>query len=246
VIGTPSTSSTALPLTDELAAVFARMTGLLLSTETVAAALGLLSSLAQETVPGSTGAGISLIDDHRRSSSGSTDERVRQADDLQYELDEGPCLTAAADRHLVRIDDLTSDGRWPRWSQAAAQLGLRAAMSAPIVAADTSLGAIKVYAERPGTFDARSEQLLSMFSAQAALLVANARTREQAQRLSDDMRRAIQGRDTINVAKGVLMERHGVTEDAAFGILLARSAPDGATLAQAAGSIVGSAVHRGR
>ncbi len=39
-----------LPLTDELAGVFARMSGLLLSEETVATALGLVSSLARETV----------------------------------------------------------------------------------------------------------------------------------------------------------------------------------------------------
>src|SRR2546421_139395 len=114
VIRTPSTASATLPLTDELAAVFARMTGLLLNEETVAAALGLVSSLAQETVPGSSGAGVSIIDEHHRRSSGSTDERVLQADDLQYELGEGPCLTAAAERRLIRIDDLSVDRRWPR------------------------------------------------------------------------------------------------------------------------------------
>jgi GAF domain-containing protein len=244
--GTPPTPSVTIPLTDELAAVFARMSGLLLSEETVNSALGLLSSLAQETVPGSCGAGVSIIDERHRTSSGSTDMRVMQADDLQYELDEGPCLTAAANRQLIRVDDLTTDRRWPRWAEAAAGLGLRAAVSAPMVAADRSLGAIKVYAEHPGTFDARSEQLLTLFSAQAAFLVANLQTRERATRLSEGMRQAIRGRDVINVAKGVLMGRNAVNEDAAFGVLLARSAQDGSTLAQAARSIVESVVLRGR
>jgi GAF domain-containing protein len=246
VIGTPSTSSAQMPLTDELAAVFARMTGLLLSEDTVAAALGLLSSLAQETVPGSTGAGVSIIDENHERSSGSTDERVLQADSLQYELGEGPCLTAAAERRLVRIDDLAADRRWPRWADAAAGLGLSAVMSAPMVAADTSLGAIKVYAEHPGTFDARSEQLLTLFSTQAALLVGNLQTSERAKRLSENMRQAIHGRDVINVAKGVLMGRNGVNEDAAFGMLLARAADDGSTLAETARSVVESVVQRGR
>jgi GAF domain-containing protein len=246
VIGTPSPSSAHLPLTDELAAVFARMTGLLLSEDTVAAALGLLSSLAQEAIPGSSGAGVSIMDENHRRSSGSTDERVLQADNLQYELGEGPCLTAAAERRLVRIDDLSADRRWPRWAEGAAKLGLSAAMSAPLVAADTSLGAIKVYAERPGTFDARSEQLLTLFSTQAALLVANLQTHERAKRLSDGMRQAIHGRDVINVAKGVLMGRNAVDEDAAFGILLARSTQEGSTLAEAARSVVDSVVQRGR
>jgi GAF domain-containing protein len=235
-----------LPLTDELSAVFARMSGLLLSEETVEASLGLLSSLVSETVPGSSGAGVSVIDEASRRSSGSTDARVREADNLQYELGEGPCMTAAGTRQLVRIDDLTEDRRWPCWAAAAARLGLHAAMSAPMVAADESLGAIKVYAERPGTFDVRSEQLLTMFSAQAALLVANMQTHERAKRLSEGMRQAIHGRDVVNVAKGILMGRNAVDEDAAFGMLLARGAQDGSTLAQAARSIVESVVRRGR
>jgi signal transduction protein with GAF and PtsI domain len=119
-------------------------------------------------------------------------------------------------------------------------------MSAPLVAADTSLGAIKVYAQDSGTFDARSEQLLTLFSTQAALLVANLQTHERAKRLSDGMRQAIHGRDVINVAKGVVMGRNGVNEDAAFGILLARAADDGSTLAETARSVVESVVPRGR
>ena len=45
-----------IPLADELAGVFARMSGLLLSEDTVATSLDLLGALAHETVPGSSGA----------------------------------------------------------------------------------------------------------------------------------------------------------------------------------------------
>ncbi|MGY1638825.1 GAF domain-containing protein [Geodermatophilus sp. SYSU D00742] len=233
-----------LPLTDELSAVFARMSGLLLSEETVATALGLASSLALDTVPGAVGAGVSVVDERGRRSSGSTDARVEQADALQYVLDEGPCLAAAAGRQLVRVDDLAADRRWPRWAAAVAPLGLRAAMSAPLVAGDTSLGALKVYADRPGTFDGHSERLLSMFSAQAAILVANVQTHERARRLSEGLRSAIGTRDTVSMAKGVLMARHGVTEDVAFGMLLARAGEEAGGLPDVARTVVGSAVRR--
>jgi GAF domain-containing protein len=240
----PSTAS--LPLTDELAAVFARMSGLLLSAETVDTALGLLSALAQETVPGSTGAGVSIVDEERRRSSGSTDDRVKEADALQYDLDEGPCLTAASTRELVRIDDLAADRRWPRWAEAALPLGLRAAMSAPLVAADRSLGAIKVYAEQPGTFDRHSERLLTLFSAQAAILVANIQSHDRATRLSAGMRDAFHDRDVVSMAKGVLMGRNAVDESTAFGMLLARCQEEGVTVAHAARAVVDSAARRRR
>jgi GAF domain-containing protein len=235
-----------LPLTDELSAVFARMSGLLLSEETVEFSLGLLSSLAQETVPGSTGAGVSILDQRRRRSAGSTDDRVREADRLQYEFDEGPCLAATAGRELVRIDDLAEDRRWPRWAAAVTPLGLRAAMSAPMVAGDGCLGAIKVYADEAGAFDRHSEQLLTLFSAQASILVANVQTHDRAKRLSEGMREAFRSRDVVSVAKGVLMARNSVDEDAAFGMLRARAEQEGTPLVHAAQAVIDSAGRRRR
>jgi GAF domain-containing protein len=235
-----------VPLTDELAGVFARMPGLLLNEETLETSLSLLSSLAHETVPGASGAGVSIIEGRRRISSGSTDDRVRQADALQYQLDEGPCLTAAMSRKLVRVDDLTTDRRWPRWAAAVEPLGLRSALSTPLVAGEAGLGAIKVYAENPGAFDGRSEQLLTLFSAQAALLVANVQTYNRAKRLSEDMRQAIHDRDLIGVAKGVLMGRHAVDEDTALRMLMARTQEEDAGLAAAARAVVDSAARRPR
>jgi len=233
-------------LTDELAGVFARMSGLLLSEETVESSLGLLCSLAQDTVPGATGAGVSVIDERGRRSSGSTDDRVRQADSLQYELDEGPCIAAASSRSLIRIDDLAADERWPTWASAVAPLGFRAAMSSPLVVGDGSLGAMKVYADEPGTFDSGSEQRLALFSAQAAVLVANVRAYDRAKRLSDGMRQAVRDRDTISVAKGVLMGRDRVDGDTALRLLLSRSERDGTTVAEAARSVLEAVVRRRR
>lgn len=236
-----------LPLADELSAVSARMAGVLLSEETVATALRLISSLAMETVPGSVGAGATVLGPSGQPrTSGATNTLVEQADRLQYELDEGPCLAATAARQVMRIDDLATDRRWPRWAAAAAPLGLRSTLSAPLIAGSTALGALKVYADRPGTFDARSEQLLSMFSAQAAILVANVQSYEQAQRLSDELRQTVASRDLVCTARGVLMAREGVDVDTAFGLLVARAQAAGTTLHETARAVVDSAVRRRR
>jgi GAF domain-containing protein len=239
-------TGSALPLADELAVVFARMSGLLLSSETVTTALGLVTSLAVETVPGSVGAGVSIVDERGRRTSAATDDRVERADALQYEHDEGPCLAATALRQVVRVDDLAEDRRWPRWAAAAQPLGLRAVLSAPLVAGDRGLGAMKVYAERPHAFDAHAERLMALFSAQAAVLVANVQSYERAQRMTDGLRQAVQDRDVVSVAKGVLMARHGVDEDAAFGMLLSRASQESVSLREAARSVAGSAVRRRR
>src|SRR3954465_12587456 len=84
-----------LPLADELSVVFARMSGLLLSEETVGTAVGLVTALATDAIPGAVGAGVTLVDElGRKTTSGASDPVVEKADAAQYELDEGPCLVA--------------------------------------------------------------------------------------------------------------------------------------------------------
>jgi GAF domain-containing protein len=236
-----------LPLADEMSAVFARMSGLLLSEETVSTAVGLVTALAADAIPGAVGAGVTLVDERGgKSTSGASDPVVDKADDMQYELDEGPCLTAWAHRALVRLDDIGSDRRWPRWCRAVEPLGLSAAMSAPLVAGDRSLGAVKVYGRLPGAFDQHAEHLLVMFAAQAAILLANVQSVESARRLSDGLKDALRSRDVIATAKGILMARDGIAEELAFSVLMAGAQREHKTLRDAAQVVVRSTVRRGR
>lgn len=206
-----------MPLAEELSQVYARMSGLLLSEETVQTALDLVTSLALETTDGAVGAGVTLIGtDRRRESAAATSPLVARADALQYELDEGPCLTAWVDDVQVRIDDLQTDERWPGWRRLALPLGLRSSLSTPLRAQGRVLGALKVYGEQPGAFDDRSAVLAARFAAQAAILLANVSTLDQAERLSASLQSALRTRNVIALANGVLMERYHLTEEQAF------------------------------
>ncbi|HUQ64459.1 MAG TPA: GAF and ANTAR domain-containing protein [Acidimicrobiales bacterium] len=235
-----------LPLADELSAVFARMSGFLLSQETVATALGLVTSLAKDTIPGSVGSGVTLTDPRgRRTTAGASDAIVEKADDLQYELDEGPCLDAWMHRTAVRVDDTATEHRWPRWCAAAYGLGMRSALSAPLVAADTALGAMKVYGAQPATFDERSTQVLGKFAAQAAILLANVQSVENAGRLSEGLRDAMRSRDVIGTAKGILMARERIDEDAALVMLVSTSQRQHQKVRDIAQQLVESTARRG-
>lgn len=232
---------------DELAAVYARMSGLLLSQETVQTMVELVTDLSTRAITSATGSAVSLMDEQgRRTTAGSTDPAVAAADDLQYELDEGPCMTAWREQIVVRVDDTASDVRWPRWAERVQALGVAAALSAPLHTGGASLGAMKVYSDRPGAFDDTDVELLVRFAAQAAIALANMQTLDSARQLSEGLRAALSTRDAIATAKGALMARDGVDEQTAFAMLVTTSQREHRTLRDVATDLLAVLARRRR
>jgi GAF domain-containing protein len=231
-----------LPLDGELARVAARMSGLLLSRESVDSVLELIVTLAGMTVTTAVGAGVTLVDDEGNpATTSASDPRVRDADAQQYRLGEGPCLAALADCAAKRIDDVATERRWPRWCAAAGDAGLRSVLSTPLVTEDGCLGAIKIYATAAGAFSLADEATLATFAGRAAVLVANARAYERASRLSERFKDTLRERDAVTMAKGFLMGRDGLDEDAAFDRLLGLARAGARSPAEAAADLLSPA-----
>lgn len=234
-------------LAGDLGLVFARVSGLLLSRDQVQTALSLLTSLVTETVPGTAGAGISLLDDTgTRTTVAATAEEVRRADGLQYQLDEGPCLTAWREHTVVRADDLRQEPRWPAWAEAAVEAGVGSCVSAPLVAGSRSLGALTIYGGGPGVGGDRTEHVLAMFASQAAVLLSNVRSAEDADRVGDALGQRLRGRDVISLAKGIVMGRDGVDEHTAFLTLVDAARLHRRTVRDEAERLAGATVRRRR
>ncbi|KQH76141.1 response regulator receiver protein [Mycobacterium gordonae] len=166
-----------------------------------------------QIVPGARWAGISLIAGDRVESRAPTDRVVAHLDQLQSELDEGPCLSAMREQRTVRIDDLATDGRWPRFADAAMHCGVRSLVSFRLFVHRGSLGALNLYGGAADVFDDESiligEVLAQHVSVALARLNAEAR-----------FQRALDSRDVIGQAKGLLMQRNGVDGLHAFRMLL--------------------------
>ena len=227
-----------LPLDGELAAVAARMSGLLLSRETVDSVLELVVTLAGKTISTAAGAGVTLIDDDGPATTSASSLLVRDADTLQYRLGEGPCLTALAECAPMRIDDVATERRWPRWCAAITGTGLRSVLTTPLRTEDGCQGAIKIYSTTAGAFGHAEELTLASFAASAAPLLANARAYERANRFSERFKDTLHDRDLITMAKGFLMGRDGLDEDTAFDRLLSLARADGLSPAEAATALL--------
>jgi GAF domain-containing protein len=235
-----------LPLSDELAAVAASAAGLLLTESTVAETLKLITAVAKSSVPYALGAGVTLIDgDARMTSAASSDVLVERADALQYELEQGPCLSAWASGDTIVVQDIASDERWPDWSVAVASLRVASSISVPLKSSSESFGAVKVYSAEIQAFTERSRSILELLAQQATVWLEHATTAEHAKKLSNDLRSTLHSRDVIGMAKGIVMERHGVSEDDAVRLLMKQAIAEQRTLSALAARLVEAATPRG-
>ncbi len=115
--------------------------------------------------------------------------------------------------------DLSRDpdaDRWPRFAPQAVAYGYRPLLSTELSLRGTRRVGMTLYSRHPNVFDDTARTLAGLSAVQAALVVSSA---DRAAHL----RRAIDSRDLIGQAKGILMERFTITADAAFTMLVRAS-----------------------
>ncbi len=82
----------------------------------------------------------------------------------------------------------------------------------PLWIDERGLGALSLYSDEAAAFNDLHERVTILLATFAALALAEAQH-------ADQMHDALGNRDVIGQAKGVLMERHGITADVAFSVL---------------------------
>lgn len=179
----------------------------------VDATLQAVATRAVEVVPNAEECGISyVIGRSKVEPRASTSDLPREVDSLQESLGQGPCLDAVWEQQIVRVDDVGADDRWPEFSRQAAGLGVGSLLAFQLLVEGDRLGALNLYARTPGAFDEECQEIGQMFAAHAAVALAGAEHEEH-------LRAGLSTRDVIGQAKGILMERHRLTADQAFGVL---------------------------
>jgi GAF domain-containing protein len=176
------------------------------------AVLGTIVSAAIDIVPGASWAGISLVSRRKVVPEIQTDEVAARLDRLQTDLGEGPALSAIHDRHTVLIDDLATETRWPNFSATALTIGVRSMLSFRLFVTGESLGALNLYGAAAYAFPPEAIITGEIFAQHAAVAMADAASEEQLQS-------AVASRDVIGQAKGILMQRDGLTGLQAFATL---------------------------
>ena len=205
-----------------------------------------VATYAVRAIPGADGAGLTLLEENRADTIVATASFVREVDDIQYGIGQGPCITAAREGRTVICGSLGADPRWPRFGGRVARRGVHSVVSLPLIVPDGVVGAMNVYAHAKDAFDERAAELGEIFAAPAAIAVQNAQVLAQTRRLATQLQAALETRGVIDRAVGILMSRTGSTEQQALDRLRSLSQHEHHKLAVVARQIIDEAVRRAR
>ena len=169
---------------------------------------------ATQVVPGVDFACVTVVSKTLGvTSRGATDPAAERINEIQQALNQGPCLSALWDQPLIRVDHLDASSRFPAYSAAAAELGIAESLSVRLYVKDVVLGALSLYSRTPGAMTNETVEAATLYSAHAAVALFAAE-------LEANLNSAIDRRDMIGQAKGILMERFKLTDTQAFKLLV--------------------------
>jgi GAF domain-containing protein len=210
---------------DDVAASIMEMQALLLGTETIQGFLAEMADLAVSTVGEGLTAGerlscgITLQPNGHPLTVASTDALAARVDEVQYGLDQGPCLHAMRTGTPVRIQELASDQRWAAYAAAALRHGVRSSLSLPLGTGSGTAGAFNLYSRVAGSFGDAATRRAERFAHNASGALAIAVRLAEHAALTDQLRASLASRAVIDQATGVLMGQRRITAAAAVAIL---------------------------
>jgi GAF domain-containing protein len=142
----------------------------------------------------------------------------------------------------VGATDLEQDGRWPLFCEGALKRDVRAVLASPLPYNQDAVGVVAVLSERSRPWSPANELALLAFTDLAALLIASIIQGEQQSEVAGQLQGALNSRQIIEQAKGILMGTRGISARAAYDQLRAKARSERRTLAEVCAEIVRDAV----
>lgn len=181
---------------------------------------------------GASAVSLNLVVDGVFVPRGSVGAQPPDLDAVQQAVGAGPCIEASITQTIVHVMDMRREDRWPEYVDAALDLGVRSMVCVPLWVQKDHVGSLTVYATDGHRFTEHQTQVAQLFATHAAIAIA------EAQRVAN-LQAALRTRDVIGQAKGILMERLGLTEEGAFDALRTLSQQTNRKLIDVAETVVG-------
>lgn len=226
----------------EVAAEFMALAASLMDATTVRGVLLRVVEAAKAVVPGADLVSVTLRVAGGFHTPVETDELATRLDEIQYRIDDGPCVDATrkAGLGLSFCSDLATSTRFGAFGPAAAELGVHSVLAVGLFPDGDGprMGALNLYSRQVAGLDELDRDLALVLAAHASTALAATMAATSAELEVAQLREALQSRDVIGQAKGILMERRKITPDEAFDVLRSASQTLNVKLAQVAQTLV--------
>jgi diguanylate cyclase (GGDEF)-like protein len=132
-----------------------------------------------------TSAGVTLLSDESAPRYiAASDGNALRFEQLQTDLNEGPCVAAFFSGQPVAVTDLRMERRFPRFCPPAIARGLAAVFTFPLRHGDQQLGALDLYRDTTGALSDADMEIAQTLADVAAAYILNAQIRTELQSLS--------------------------------------------------------------
>lgn len=165
-----------------------------------------------------TSAGILLLDRHDALQLvASSNEATRIVEVYQLQTREGPCVEAVRSSQPTLADDLDEmRTKWPHFANTAESLGFRSVHAFPLRLRKDTIGALNLFSTEIPSLGQAEQRIARSLADMATIGILQQRSHERTSLLTDQLQSALDGRISIEQAKGVLSEHGNVDMDAAF------------------------------
>ena len=180
--------------------------------------LAAVAHTAVELIDGAEWASITRYADGEFSTVALTDDRARQADQIQYAMGSGPCLDAIIEDAVYRPGDVAQCERWPEFGRRVSQeVGVSSMLSYRLLedSDDDAIDGLNIYSREKEAFGDDNVLVGLMIATHGALAAQSIATSRKVEHLQQ----ALLSNREIGTAMGVLMSRHQVTREQAFDLL---------------------------
>jgi anti-anti-sigma regulatory factor len=217
-------------------------TALAVDRDALDAALVLLVTVARSVVFGADGVSLTLPRNGHPATVAASDEELLELDHQQDANGAGPSLDATRGER-VHVESLHSETRWPAFVRTARARGVQTVLSLPLGTADRPVGALTVYSRTAGALAGEEAEWAELIAAEASGLLRAGPSGGPDGPVGLRVREALQFREAIAHAQGVIMHRDGVSSTAASAVLRDISRRTGQALREVAADCVASYRH---
>ncbi len=203
----------------EIVAVLRTLTAQLVVSDDLDDALERLAETAADLIHGPASCGVTVVRAGSAATAASSSGLPELLAKLQYDLGDGPCLTAIRNREMALSQDLGRERRWSEWTARALEHDVHGVLALPVDIDDQVIGALNLYAGEPDRFPPDIELMAMLLAEHAGLLMAGVLDRSRLASRTAELTAALGDGEAVNRAIGIVMAQRGCSADDALEVL---------------------------